>query len=417
MNKTSNKKSLSEKVIFLFPSRIIKDKHLSKKDVGYVKDNVADNLTVIRIITAAVVFILSFLLTTLMQAQTSGNQSSVYGTTSLISQVVSMTGCLICIILEVTATMLRKKSNYYYAGVILRRIAANLLFATMATQLFLGLYSDAEMGYTTQKEALSASIIFVTLLVLIQPSYWLDAMILDVSFSIVLFVVSFHCYSTFGMKALHYYGLVAILFPLVCYMIVSLLFYAECQHYRDLLEKERLTDKAYYDNLTLCKNRHSLSEFIKNNAKRWETKQDINLLIILFDIDNFKQYNDQFSHLGGDYCLRSIADAVRKEFPAPSLDFFRYGGEEFLLFFELPSFDDASVTIERVRKAVWDLKLEAPKGAPEKTVTISLGGLFIRNIDNFDFEDQMNIVDKYLYIAKASGKNVSCFNGELINRR
>ena len=137
--------------------------------------------------------------------------------------------------------------------------------------------------------------------------------------------------------------------------------------------------------------------------------------MILFDIDDFKLYNDQYSHLGGDYCLKSICDAIRQEFPSPSLDFFRYGGEEFLLFFELRNPEDAPHVLEKVRQAISKLDIVAPNGAPKKMVTISLGGLLIKEIDIFNFEEEMKIVDAYLYKAKRSGKDVACYNNTIIN--
>ena len=77
----------------------------------------------------------------------------------------------------------------------------------------------------------------------------------------------------------------------------------------------------------------------------------------MFDIDNFKEYNDQFSHLSGDYCLKSICDGIRKTFPSPSLDFFRYGGEEFLLFLELSNEEDPRYVIEKVSAVMVDKPL------------------------------------------------------------
>lgn len=192
------------------------------------------------------------------------------------------------------------------------------------------------------------------------------------------------------------------------------MFYVECKNYEENIENERLTNKAYYDNLTLCKNRHALKLFLDENSSKWERKENLNLLIVLFDIDNFKEYNDKFSHLGGDYCLKSIAEGIRKAFPSPSLDFFRYGGEEFLLFFELENEEDAKATMEKIRKSIEELNIEAPNGAPQKVVTISVGGTLIRSVKHFSFEEQMSTIDKYLYEAKNSGKDVSCLDGKLI---
>ena len=71
--------------------------------------------------------------------------------------------------------------------------------------------------------------------------------------------------------------------------------------------------------------------------------------------------------------------------------------------------------MERVRTAISKLEIVAPNGAPKKMVTVSLGGLFMKNIKTFDFEEKMKIADAYLYQAKRSGKDVACYNGTIIN--
>ena len=406
------KKKLTEKLIFILPSAVIKQKHLRRKDVNKIKDNITSNFTIIRILGAAALYILSFALLIFMGVKTGWNQIQEYGIGSITSQIVSMFACLLALILSIIGVFVERKNKDNAA--IFGRIAGDILFAGIAAQLLLGLFSDAEMGYTTTAETISASVILITLLVLIQPAYWTDALILDLSFTAAFLIVCLYCVNAFGMTAIHYYILLVLFFPICSYFVISVLFYAECQHYRDLIEKERLTDKAYYDHLTQCKNRHALSKFLEENQKRWENRENVNLLIILFDIDNFKEYNDQFSHLGGDYCLKSISDAIRRAFPTPGLDFFRYGGEEFLLFFELENPDEAPRYIEEVRNAIVGLDIVAPKGAPKKVVTVSIGGLLLQNIESFSFEEEMSLVDSYLYKAKASGKDVACYNGNII---
>ena len=401
------KKSAKERLTFLFPLTVIRTKSFSKKDVKYVKDSINSNLTIVKLITSVVLYFISLMLMIVMYQETGGHQVEKYGLTSVIALICSMFGTLMCAILSVASLFTKndKVTNIF------NRVAGNALFIGLALQLLLSVHADASMGFTTEKETMSASVIIVALLMLIQPAFWTDALILDLGFTVSFLGLSFYCKETYGMKALYYYILMGIIFPLCCYFVVTLLFYAESQHYKDAIENDRLNDKAYYDNLTKCKNRHALTEFLKENAKKWK---GTNLLIILFDIDNFKQYNDQFSHLGGDYCLKSIADAVRAEFASPSLDFFRYGGEEFLLFFELEDKKDAPMIMENVRKAIRNQEIAAPEGAPKDVVTVSLGGILIEKAESFKFEDELAIVDKYLYIAKANGKDVSCFNGELI---
>lgn len=400
-------KSAKQRLTFLFPLSVIRGMSFTKKDVKNVKDNVCSNLVIIRLIIAVVFYAIAMLMMIVMNNATGGHQVEVYGLASVIAQIVSMFGTLSTILLIVPALFIKNEK----AAIILNRVAAVTLYLGLALQMLFSIYADAGMGFTSQEETLSAGIVLISILILIQPAHWIDAAVLDIGFTASFFALCIYCNSAYGMKALQYYILVGAIFPLCCYFIITLLFYAESQHYKDMMENERLTDKAYYDNLTKCKNRHALTEFIKENSRKWKF---MNLLIILFDIDNFKLYNDQFSHLGGDYCLKSIADAVRTEFASPSLDFFRYGGEEFLLFFELEDKNEAPIIMEKVRKAIRNQEIAAPEGAPKDVVTVSLGGLLIERAEAFKFEDELALVDKYLYIAKASGKDVSCYNGELI---
>ena len=409
-----NKGNAAESFSFLTPWRLIKARHFTHKDVKNIKDNLVKSFSIVYLIVS---FGLAFLLAALMVFMfiNSKNKGSTiidhYGLIGLVGQITAITCCLISGSLIIVS---RSISNIKVSTTI-TRIAGDLLYFGASCYMLCCIFTDAEKGFTTEKEALSAGIIFIAILALIQPMYWVDAIILDMGNTFGIYGVSFYCLYKFGMKAIEYYILIATVFPLACYLVISLLFYAESQRYREILENEKLHNHAYYDKLTHCKNRYALSDFLKENKSRWENNDSANLLLIIFDIDDFKLYNDQFSHLGGDYCLRSICDAVRQEFPSPSLDFFRFGGEEFLLFFELKDPNEAPHVMERVRTAISKLEIIAPNGAPKKMVTVSLGGLFMKNIKTFDFEEKMKIADAYLYQAKRSGKDVACYNGTIIN--
>lgn len=395
---------------YLSPLKMIKDKQLSKKDVRTIKDNIATSMTLFHLIIAIFMYVLSFVVMMFMSVSSNWKQIETYGPTSVIAQVILMSCSLASIILIIVSYFIKKEQ----ISIILNRISTIILFVGVTTQMILGIYADAQMGFTSQPEILSASIVLVAVLMLIQPSYWTDAIILNILTAISLTTITIICAISFKMDGIFYYIVIALAYPIVTFAINNLLFYVECKNYEENIENERLTNKAYYDNLTLCKNRHALKLFLDENSSKWERKENLNLLIVLFDIDNFKEYNDKFSHLGGDYCLKSIAEGIRKAFPSPSLDFFRYGGEEFLLFFELENEEDAKATMEKIRKSIEELNIEAPKGAPQKVVTISVGGTLIRSVKHFSFEEQMSTVDKYLYEAKNSGKDVSCLDGKLI---
>ena len=401
-----NKDSLS----FLILSRLIKTKHYTKKDIKNIKDNLAISLSTIYLIASLVLLVLMSALFVFMHISSEGHFTAKYGAYAFAGLLFLLTGTFISSVLIIASRFVKSDKK----AVILIRIAADVLFFACANYMLMAMYSDAQKGYTTVTETLSASIIIIAVLLLIQPMYWLDAALLDISTTIIMIVLAVFCAQVHGMKAMHYYIIFASIFPFGCYAIIALLFYAESQKYRETLENERLHNRAYYDALTHCKNRHALNEFLRDNKSRWENKENVNLLIVLFDIDDFRLYNNQFSHLGGDYCLKSICDAVRREFVSPNLDFFRYGGEEFLLFFELDDPSKAPVILKKVRGAISTLDITAPEGAPKHNVTISIGGLLMKNIKSFVFEEEMKMVDEYLYKAKANGKDAVCYNGSII---
>jgi diguanylate cyclase (GGDEF)-like protein len=121
---------------------------------------------------------------------------------------------------------------------------------------------------------------------------------------------------------------------------------------------------------------------------------------LLFDVDNFKQYNDQFGHPAGDELLREMAliirDSVRStDFPA------RYGGEEFAVLLPRTDKFGAVVVAERLRT-----KIEAHP-MPNRSTTISIGIAEFPS-DTQSIDDIIAQADKAMYIAKSHGKNTTC---------
>lgn len=55
-------------------------------------------------------------------------------------------------------------------------------------------------------------------------------------------------------------------------------------------------------------------------------------VLVMMDLDHFKQLNDTRGHLQGDRCLRLVAEVLRQEVGARAA--FRYGGDEFCLVLE-----------------------------------------------------------------------------------
>jgi diguanylate cyclase (GGDEF)-like protein len=130
----------------------------------------------------------------------------------------------------------------------------------------------------------------------------------------------------------------------------------------------------------------------------------------MIDIDYFKLYNDTYGHLGGDDCLRQVAQTLLVKLKRKNDFVGRYGGEEFMVI--LPGVDhhDALNLAEALRSGVQALGIPHSQSKNDKVVTISLG---ISSLTHFNSADQPDMLihcaDQALYQAKHSGRNQTCF--------
>lgn len=408
-NYSMSSKEFTNNLAFLSPALTIKIEHLNKKDVRRIKRSLGFKVASISLVVAIMTLLINVVLTIIMGLNSNFKIIETYGIYGFIGMVVSVFAAIINI---VTISLSYRHTNIKIKKT-LCHIGLNTLFVGIVAQMLLSFYSDAAMGYLTSSESVSPAILLAAILFIIQPVLWSEALTLDLLASIGLIVVSIICQYKFDAKAIYYNIVSAVVLLLISYLVVSILFYAETQRYCQVKRNERLYNTAMYDELTRCKNRHALREFLKENQKRWETRTG-NILLIMFDIDNFKEYNDQFSHPGGDFVLRKVSDSIRREFQSPDLDFYRYGGEEFLLFFEIKNQSDANSIIINVKNSISGLHIEAPEGAPKEMVTVSVGGTVIATPIEFNFNEALATVDKYLYEAKKSGKDVCCLDGKIL---
>ncbi|MEW6365396.1 MAG: diguanylate cyclase [Acidobacteriota bacterium] len=155
------------------------------------------------------------------------------------------------------------------------------------------------------------------------------------------------------------------------------------------------------DELTQLPNRRSFNETLAVEYERSRRfKQDMALVMI--DIDHFKRINDAYGHPYGDYVLREVANALRKNVRKVDLAA-RYGGEEFAVLLPSTPRENAGVLAEKLRKAVESLSFEHD-GDPV-SVTISLGVCDFRHCRPQDPEELVQMADASLYQAKRNGRN------------
>jgi len=167
---------------------------------------------------------------------------------------------------------------------------------------------------------------------------------------------------------------------------------------------ENLSRIAIYDKLTQVYNRVLLDSILYKSAK-YSKRHKLPISIIMLDIDNFKGINDTYGHLEGDRVLKTVGSIIKSSIRESDY-IFRYGGEEFLILLPNTDINGAVVVGEKIRRSIenFDFGLE-------RKITISCGIKQIVNFDNpyLDTEE----ADKYLYIAKKSGKN-RCIYGNIV---
>ena len=160
-------------------------------------------------------------------------------------------------------------------------------------------------------------------------------------------------------------------------------------------ELERMTLE---DELTGLGNRRALdlklTEMV-TNARSAEAP----LVVVLLDLDHFKQINDRFGHTVGDRVLVQVAKLLNEHTRASDI-VTRTGGEEFVLVMPGTSAPDAFDLCERLRQRVSGYPWATI--APELRVAVSAG---IASAPGYDAALLVERADLAMYSAKRAGRN------------
>ncbi len=163
---------------------------------------------------------------------------------------------------------------------------------------------------------------------------------------------------------------------------------------------EEIYTMTVTDGLTQVPNRRYLLEYLEREFSR-ARRYGRNLSCLMIDIDHFKQINDAYGHLTGDYVLKELATTLRRRIRREEM-FARFGGEEFCIV--LPESDPESVRefASTVRRLVETHPFEFEGSKLQVTVSIGVGHL---NQSMKDPHDLLKTADDRLYEAKRHGRN------------
>ncbi|WP_158070050.1 ABC transporter substrate-binding protein [Motiliproteus sp. MSK22-1] len=156
---------------------------------------------------------------------------------------------------------------------------------------------------------------------------------------------------------------------------------------------------ANSDQLTGIDNRYALVSKLEDQIKI-ASRYHRSLSLIFFDIDDFKQVNDQYGHNVGDHILQELARVISANLR--DADFFgRWGGEEFLILLPELDLNSAEAGAEKLREVV-----SSAHFSHQQPLSCSFGVVEYRPEEKA--QTFVARADKMLYRAKGAGKNCVC---------
>ncbi len=211
-------------------------------------------------------------------------------------------------------------------------------------------------------------------------------------FSLAFYVVSSDYSLVFGTALLHV--LITLIGGTLAFYFVryikrnSELFF----QYRDFSRKDPLTG------LYNVRAFHHFYESFLANAKIKGTP----FVLLLLDIDHFKQVNDQYGHIAGDEILKQLSSLI-EEIAGPEAVVARNGGEEFSVMYTGMEFSDVEMIAESIRLQVEQHEFTLPNET-HLSITVSIGVAQYQSDFQEDFE-LYKYADHALYQAKETGRN------------
>lgn len=115
---------------------------------------------------------------------------------------------------------------------------------------------------------------------------------------------------------------------IVGFIVLRSIFLRQSANERHIKEKGHAFIKlAYNDVMTETLNKKAMETYGTFIADKTAPER---VSVIIFDVDDFKSYNDNYSHMKGDEALRRVAGSVVGVLAAADRYLFRFGGEEFV---------------------------------------------------------------------------------------
>lgn len=188
----------------------------------------------------------------------------------------------------------------------------------------------------------------------------------------------------------------------VAYVVFRLITYRSASLQADLIET------AYRDMQTGFLNMRALYEYFdtigESEAERFG--------VLIYDLDDFKRFNDEYTHQRGDMVLKRISEAINDYLSKQNAKLFRYNGDDFVAIFE--DIDDEKLLKLSigVKDVVEKIRIERKDGTTREYMTITVGCTSATRNECTE-RDILNEAETQLYIGKKGAKNCVIFKGRI----
>ncbi|MCU7872658.1 MAG: GGDEF domain-containing protein [Candidatus Thiodiazotropha sp. (ex Lucinoma borealis)] len=208
-------------------------------------------------------------------------------------------------------------------------------------------------------------------------------------------------------------------FALASLLLTYIIFYFKKSHdqvydkLRGLLTKQKMLSKememlSITDPLTGLYNRRHLQQTFQREFNR-ARRDGHYFCFFIFDLDHFKEYNDNYGHGQGDIVLCQVTDIFKDCMRRSSDLAFRFGGEEFCGLLVSNNDHDANLLVDDIRRKVEAKNIKHSHNDGRGVLTVSAGIHILHGDTQISFTDLYKATDRALYQAKARGRNC-CVN-------
>ncbi|MDF1878897.1 diguanylate cyclase [Sulfurimonas sp. SAG-AH-194-C20] len=167
---------------------------------------------------------------------------------------------------------------------------------------------------------------------------------------------------------------------------------------------KKLENVSYTDSLTSLHNRRYFNLVYEREIKRARRKNSY-ITFMMLDVDFFKQFNDTYGHIEGDYALQTVAKVLKDTLQRPSDYVFRLGGEEFGVLLTDTDESNSAKLARDICDAIRDRKLKHENSSVNEFLTISIGVVCCIADDALDENMLISRADEMLYEAKETGRD------------